>query len=207
MVHFLAEKIAVFLFDENDRYPIEVYIYGLELLVSSFIGTLLTLLLGLLSGYFLETVIFTVSLSAIRFFSGGYHAKTYLRCNAIYLISCVLSILFYRFVLLNMKDEVYLSGAVILLLTAAIMLLFAPVENENKKIEESKKKKFKVISVSIAVFELLIALLIYYFFGFSQALVILPTAAVVDIAMLAQILLCKRRNKNEKDREKSQGFS
>lgn len=197
MLHALAKRVAVFLFDEDDKYPVEVYIYGIELLISSLIGNLLVLIVGIVSGYFLESVIFMVSLSAIRFFSGGYHAKTYLWCDTVYLISYALTMLFYKLVMCGLGYGVYAFAGALIVITAVIMIMFAPVENENKKIDEKSKKKFKIISVSLSIVELSAALLLFALFDFEQALVVFPTVAVVDIAMIAE--LCIRRKKNEKN--------
>lgn len=39
MLHSLAKRIAVFLFDKTDEYPLEIYTYGFELLISSITET------------------------------------------------------------------------------------------------------------------------------------------------------------------------
>ena len=46
MLHALSEKIAVFLFNNNDKYPIDVYVYGIELTLSSLAGMFVVLVMG-----------------------------------------------------------------------------------------------------------------------------------------------------------------
>ena len=86
MLHALSEKIAVFLFNNNDKYPIDVYVYGIELTLSSLAGMLVVLFMGLISGFLIESIIFMISLSIIRIYSGGYHARSYLKCNLLLII-------------------------------------------------------------------------------------------------------------------------
>ncbi|HBM97820.1 MAG TPA: accessory regulator, partial [Ruminococcus sp.] len=93
MLHTLSEKIADFLFDNNDDYPIEVYIYGIEITLSTIIGAISLLTAGLIFNLFAESIIYMISLSVIRMFSGGYHSKTYLKCNIVLIISYICSIL------------------------------------------------------------------------------------------------------------------
>ena len=87
MLNFISTKIADKFFDDNDKYPKEVYIYGIELLISSAVSTVVIFLIGLLTNTFFESVVFLISFSAIRVYTGGYHSMTYLRCNIISALS------------------------------------------------------------------------------------------------------------------------
>ena len=49
MLHRLSEYIADYFFDENDKYPKEVYKYGIELTISSILGTLMIIITGIIS--------------------------------------------------------------------------------------------------------------------------------------------------------------
>lgn len=197
MLHSISERIAVFLFDKESNYPFEIYTYGIELMISSLIGTTLVLFLGLISGYLLESIIFMLSLSLIRFFSGGYHAKTYLRCNSIFLISAILVFLAHHYYIQHLLMYNSIFTVSIFVVSFVVLIIFAPVENENKIIEEHKKVKFKAISISFVFIELLMSFVFYNYLGFDKVLVILPTIIVVDISVLIEIILNVRRNKNE----------
>lgn len=201
MLHTISENIAVFFFNKDDKYPLDIYVYGIELMISSLIGTILVLTLGILFGHVIESIIFMLSLSLIRVFSGGYHAETYLKCNSIFVLSAIFVFLFHRYYLNYLMQYNILITAITLLISVAIMIIFAPVENKNKTIEDEKKRKFKVISILFVFIEIAMSLVLYYQFGFSQGLIILPTVAVVDISILAEIILKVRRKKNESSKE------
>lgn len=199
MLHRISQNIAWFFFDENDAYPLDIYIYGIELILSSLIGTVLVFGLGIVSGYAVESIIFMVSLSAVRIFSGGYHAYTYLKCNMIFVISAVLSLLCYQFYCLYLLDFHNLIMGILFLLSLILLLVFAPIENPNKKIDDSDRNKFKILSVIVLLSEMIFCMLMYGLFGFYQVLMILPAVLAEDIAILVEIILRKRRNNNDQE--------
>ena len=66
---------------ENKDTDIQVIIYGIELLLSSFVNLILVMIVG---GYFfgiLPTLVFILFFCPIRQFSGGFHAKSYMTCT------------------------------------------------------------------------------------------------------------------------------
>ena len=56
MLHSLSRNIAVFLFDDNDKFPLEVYIYGIEICLSSLIGIIAILIISFMIGRFFEGI-------------------------------------------------------------------------------------------------------------------------------------------------------
>ena len=69
---FKKEKII----SEEQR---DVYEYGLELCVSTLIGVIITVVIGLLFNRFFETLTFYIVFCFTRLFCGGFHAKCYSR--------------------------------------------------------------------------------------------------------------------------------
>lgn len=101
MLHSLSRNIAVFLFDDNDKFPLEVYIYGIEICLSSLIGIIAILIISFMIGRFFEGILYIIMLFIIRSCTGGYHAQTYFKCNLIYIFSYLCTIKFYNFFLSN----------------------------------------------------------------------------------------------------------
>ncbi len=198
MLHDLSEKIAVFLFNNNDKYPIDVYVYGIELTLSSLAGMLVVLFMGLISGFLIESIIFMISLSIIRIYSGGYHARSYLRCNLVLIISYVLVLAYYKYHLNNFIEQTYLIASLLFVFLIITLIIFAPVRSESKSISKRGSFKLKLISIVLSCIEFLIFILFFGVLGFNQVLVILPTVMVVIISILAEIILQKRRNFSEK---------
>lgn len=195
MLHNISTSIANKFFNDKDKYPLEIYIYGVELLISSIISTTIILLIGLLTKTFFESIIFLISFSAIRVYTGGYHSMTYLRCNIISALSYVAIVVFlYLF-------EEFTSNLIVItscfLLTVILALIFAPVRHENKELSESDIKKYKLLSLLMITVVFLIGCIGYYLFEFKPMLVIFPTYISIDIAMLVSIVknyINSRRN-------------
>lgn len=201
MIHTLSERIADFLFDSNDNYPIDVYVYGIELTISSIIGAIVLLTVGLIFNFLTESIIYMASLSLIRMFSGGYHAKSYLRCNMILVISYIFSLIFYRLYINNLIHLNYITFYVLLIFSLIIFIMFAPVNNPNKNDIEENKTKFKFISITLMIAELMLAQIIYEVTDFYQALIVYPTIFVIDISILAEIIIQKVSDYNEKNKK------
>lgn len=185
MLHRISESIAVFLFDKSDKYPIDIYIYGIELMISSLIGTIIILFLGLVLNVIIESIIFMVSLSLIRLFCGGYHAKTYFKCNLIFVISFVFALFVAKKAIFFISLYYYYTLMGLFLLSFIIFLKFSPVDNENKRVPVEKMKTYKVISILILVVELSVTLLLPLL-NINQIIIILPTILVVDIAIITE---------------------
>lgn len=198
MIHYLSERIAVFLFDNNDKYPLDIYIYGIELTLSSLLGTVIILMLGIFFGLIIESIIFLISLSLIRVFTGGYHASTYLRCNSVLIVSYVFVVFSYRYYLSHLTEYTYLIASIIFFLLFFIVAIFSPVKTERKDISGQDRRKFKILSLVIAFTYLLLFMLFYSILGVKQVVVILPTMVVVGISILVEIIFNERRNSNER---------
>lgn len=198
MIHYLSERIAVFLFDNNDKYPLDIYIYGIELTLSSLLGTVIILMLGVFSGLLIESIIFMISLSLIRVFTGGYHASTYLRCNSVLIVSYIFVAFAYRYYLSHLTEYTYLIASIIFFMLFFIVAIFSPVKTERKAISGQDRRKFKILSLVIAFTYLLLFMLFYGILGVKQVIVILPTMVVVGISILVEIIFNERRNSNER---------
>ena len=187
MIQALARKITNHFFNEDDKYPTEVYAYGVELLISTIITTFLITLTGILTKSLFECVIFQVAFSLIRVYTGGYHCMTYIKCISI-------SVLSYVFIFLSLFwwKDVFANGFVFFggyLFSMALSLTFAPVKNENKELTEKDRKRYKLLSLLVITPVYGICALCFYIFGIHQMLVIFPTCVVIDVAMLISVVI------------------
>ena len=82
----------------------------------------------------------------VRQYTGGYHADTYVRCNAAFVLTYLLSVgiwIFCRAHDLKVAVWFILLGAYI------AMAAIAPVENKNKPLDDEEVKKYKWKSIVI----------------------------------------------------------
>ena len=137
IVNFFIRKN---IFSEEQR---EIYQYGFELWVSSAIGILMVLAIGIISGKFWESVVFYIVFCSIRLFSGGFHAPTYLLCK-ITLAAVLILVLVLDWLLGGIADYYW---SILYLYSLIIVCRFAPVENHNKKLTKHEKVRSKIISI------------------------------------------------------------
>ncbi len=202
ILHTLSERIADYFFDSQDPYSPDIYTYGIELTISSFIGTLLVFLMGIFTHNLIESVLFMIALTSVRVFSGGYHANTYLKCNAITVLTAAFSLAVKQVIcsLLSVSAVLFLIIGITLLLLVTVFV-FCPIENKNKPIDVNDRPKFKWLSATMVTIQALACFVFFFIYGFDQVLVIIPTMFVVMMSILVEIILKQRRNCHEKSNE------
>lgn len=183
ILHFLLRQNVI----DNDEDSIEYCKYGIEITISSFLNVLLILLIGLIFSLVLHSVVFLLIFINMRRYTGGYHASTYIRCNMVLCIS-------FTALCIMMKVLVSLSYYILLVLVIVIhifgffiTILFAPLENENKPLDEETKRtnRIKSIIFSIVVFVLDLVLTL---FRFKISIMIALTVLLVAILMVIKIV-------------------
>lgn len=195
MLHRLSERIALSVCNDSDKIPLDVYIYGFELLVSSVIETISLLLIGLLTGKLIDTIIFIISFSSIRVFSGGYHANSYLKCFIV-TVAYYLLVLFSAYIMLAFPNRTIILIAIItLFLSLILFILTSPVKSKGKSILNYKKQKIlSIISLCINAILPIILLTIYQN---NILIIVYPTIICVDVLIIIESLK-KGDEKNER---------
>lgn len=160
MIKYLSDNITDFFYsnkiiEEEDR---EIYVYGLQLIISTIIGITLILVLGLIINKLFYSIIFLISFIPIRMYSGGYHASSYVKCN-LTLISLYLVTM--SAVIYTPSVYVIKISTIMVIITIYIVLKYAPVDNENKKLTENRKKINKRITLFILSAFYLIGMVMY----------------------------------------------
>lgn len=164
----------------------DVYRYGIEITISSIIGFVITCLIGLLFCMLMQTMLFYVIFILLRSMTGGYHAKTYLKCNFIFSIITLFIVTFSK-----AAYEMQISFGILTLLflpSIAIFIWIAPVENVNKPIKAEKRVYWKSISIVTSVLLYLLSLLLYKSQHTLEATVIVITIFSVSILCMIPII-------------------
>lgn len=96
-----------------------------------------------------------IAFISIRVYAGGYHAKTLPRCVVMSTILFTLIILGYKMLYL----PIIVKGLIALFL-GVLILIFSPVENDNRRLSKNEKKVFKnrallFYSISLIIFILI----------------------------------------------------
>ena len=189
---FLAKRITrafirKFQIKEEDW---DLYYLGIEVIVTTALTGMMIMMLGIGLRNFFGSIVFLLCFMSIRSYSGGYHAKTRLRCFFV-------SVLCYLLSVGMMKGLLCLPEAVqnVLIAVGVAMVFvhfakFAPVENPNKRIREEMKERNKIMSF----FMLICWYLFCSAFVFAGKYEI-STQIWATIEIIALLLCVKRRKK------------
>lgn len=158
MLHKLAGDISFHLItnkiiDIKDR---DIYIYGLELLISTLFTSLSILILGFFVGELISAIVYLSVYFFLKSYTGGYHAKHYYEC---YIYSILVFIVL--IIIKNATLSVYqpFIGVLSLMFSMVIVFKLAPVENKNNpKTKEEIIKNKKIARRRILVLGIIIIL-------------------------------------------------
>lgn len=115
---------------------LEIYQFGLECALLKLVHVISYLIIGICTKEVLSLFISACVLIPLRRKSGGYHAKTRKGC---YIFSCCTVFLL---CLMNKTKIPVIFGAIGMLITNVLILCFAPVENDNRKLSADEKVTF-----------------------------------------------------------------
>ena len=164
----------------------EIYIYGVEITISSIIGFIISAVIGLLFNAFIQTMIYYAVFVILRSMTGGYHASSYFKCNFIFSLITIFVIVFSK-----AASEVHTTVGTLTMLflsAAAIFIWLAPIENPNKPIEKKKKTYLKMAAVITSVFLYVMSILLYINqYTYHASIIIITIFAVSMLCMLTVI--------------------
>lgn len=184
MLHSLSKRMAFFVCEKTDLLPLDIYVYGFELILSSIIETVALLFIGFLIGKSVETILFLFSFSSIRFFSGGYHANSYLKCFAVTLVNFFLVLLLYNKLINFSINMIFVVSLVVFGLSLALFLKVCPVKSNGKTI--IKPKKQKILSIIALCTNIVLSSVLIYVFKINILIIILPTIFMVDTMIIIE---------------------
>lgn len=131
-LHLEARKII----RENQ---LDIYGYGLEILISTVLNGILVLLMGALLGVFMETILMIFPFILLRSNAGGFHAKTHLGCILGFLAVYTACVTLAK----ALPPELYLLVSLVMLaLSATALLLIGAVRHENRPVSDEEYALF-----------------------------------------------------------------
>ena len=193
MLNGVATRLTKYLINNDvissNEFP--VYKYGLELVISSLLETVIICALGAIAFSLLDAIIFIVCFVLLRSFSGGFHAKSYFRCTIYSTLTFSAVALMAKYLHLDLT-----MVSVISLIDLVSIVIVAPVENPAKPIEKDQKPKLKIISVFVCIAFILASFtLCYYGIDYSDTVIY----SVTSVSILAVIGKAKERYKITKE--------
>jgi accessory gene regulator B len=138
---------------EEDR---DVYVYGLDVLLSTSANILCMLAIGILLNLALEAAVFLLLFSVLRSAAGGYHADTHFKCFLILLGAFGASMALVA--LLPPSACLWMAPAFAFMSVTAVLAL-APAPHENRPVSAREIIKFRRLSLMIVAAESAVVLL------------------------------------------------
>ena len=125
----------------------EVIKYGRGMLINIIIGVVAAVVIAVYMGMLKKGVVFLMLLLPLRQYCGGYHMKNHNKC-------IVASIIIYFLQLMLIKNlKVTISVQIVMLIFAlVIILMLAPVDNINNKMNYEEKNYFNNRVIFICYF-------------------------------------------------------
>lgn len=172
----------------------EIVQYGLERgkVIVATMG--ITFFLGYIGGVFFQSIIFYISLNELRRFAGGYHAKTERRCFLISFCLLVFSLVFIKYI--GQWGESHVALFIVTFFQSVLIFFLAPVENENKLLDEEEQVRFRKKARQILIGEWI---LLTFSFSLRVSFIFVSIAAAIQIASLGVLWGQVQKRKFEKD--------
>lgn len=151
MISKLAKSVAHFFVTQNitNESKEVIYAYGMELLISDVLNTVIVLMIALISHTMPAAIIFVAVFMALRQFVGGYHANSHFSC----ILTLIAVMLIFSYGICNIQEKyVGLFAIGFAALSLPIIFIVAPVPHPNKPMSEEKGEKLKFKSRILSVF-------------------------------------------------------
>lgn len=162
MISKLAKSIAHFFVIQNitDESKEVIYAYGMELLISDVLNTVIVLIIALISHTLPAAIIFVTVFMTLRKFVGGYHANGHLSC----MLTLIAVMLVFSYGVCNIQEKhIGLFTVGFVALSLPIIFIIAPVRHPNKPISEEKmeklKRKSRLLSVLLSISAVMLVIL------------------------------------------------
>lgn len=131
---------------EEDK--IESCVYGIQITMANMINFVIAFSIGLLTKSLAEIALFYGVFVSLRFFCGGYHAKSYGRCFSLFAVTCFVYLIMLHGVLLYAGCPFWVLGTAILFLGICIWVK-APIEHANRPFTSEERKLFRKRSLQL----------------------------------------------------------
>ena len=187
MISFLSNFIALFLYKKKiiDEERIPVCQYGFEIIISTIVGFLLILTSGIILEEIAEAILFYCLFVGVRFFTGGYHADTHLKCKLTLLMCCLFVLVASKYLL----NSIILQFAFLFIYLITVFL-FSPIEHINAPLTKEEKTRNRKISIIIAITLTILSLSRYSYFpkiSIVSSLTLLVIAILIIIPKIQEM--------------------
>ena len=191
MLEQLSYIIATHLANKKiiDSEDTDIYRFGLEVGISTMINLLFLILTTILFFSFIYLLIFIVFFVFLRQYSGGYHADTHIKCNAMTLLCYSLCTVCSQ----HFKTDLILTS-ILFIVGLAMIIITAPIKNHNKTITLNQLPKYKFAATLIFALEIIFTYILVFWDNHYSSNAFCTILCVI-ILMPVGIISYKRKEK------------
>lgn len=167
----------------------EAYQYGIEITISSILNIVLILVCSLVVGDIFAGITYLFIFIFLRSFTGGYHATTYFRCNATFVLTFLITFCFYKAI--DYFEIPFFVCEVIAFINLLPIAVLSPVPNKHKPLTAEQRKRAYKLSLIIAS-GLSLAGLSLLAAKIHVGEMIIATVTMVSVLMITETILQRR---------------
>lgn len=154
MFEKIADNIAKLMLNNKiiEENKVVICKWGIGHILDTVFNITTFLIIGIIFNMLFETIIFTIGYIPLRIYAGGYHAKTPFRCWCLSNIILVISL-----VLVRNAGKFYIVFVTLSLIAIVVLLIFMPIEDLHKPLDQNDRRKYKKRGVAILAIEICIS--------------------------------------------------
>lgn len=134
----------------------KLYLYALQSFYFSIAPFILAILIGSVMKQFLNGVFLGITISIVRKYSGGYHAKKVWICHFFSVVILIGCFILFSYIQIRFVFFVFETGAVISL------SILSPIQSTDHTLDQSEKTKYKkvtaILAIGCEIFEIILAI-------------------------------------------------
>ena len=171
--------------------------WGISHILDTVFNITTFLIIGILFKMPIETIVFTLGYIPLRIYAGGYHAKTYFMCNALFILTYLLVYYINSIITMFFEGELFSRILMSLILLGIIPITaFAPVQHKHKLLSQKQARISQIIGI-VVFFLISIMALVLHFNGIIYGSFIIITLTSVSVLILIEVLNPERRKTND----------
>lgn len=150
MIENLAKTITEIICraDAIDEEEKEIYTYGFFMLISKLAFFIVAIIFGAALDVIFESVVFYITFTILREYSGGIHAEKEIVCDVCTTLSIGMSVILIKCIL---KANNVLAAYVIIILASIVIISMSPIQNDMKELSAADYLRYKKIICIIVV--------------------------------------------------------
>lgn len=126
----------------------DIYVYGLDILLSTVITSITILLLGVLTFGFSKALVYLFVTAPLRRFGGGWHAPSHFTCA---LMQCIVFVLVASLSKMLSSVLTPVTLVIIFAICVFIILIKAPTEHPDNPLSKSSKNRAKACCLAVTL--------------------------------------------------------